>query len=126
MIVIRERGSFQKTERYLKGLRRRQLRPILERYAKEGMAVLAAATPVDSGVTAASWGYEISVTKSGFSVAWTNDNVVKGVPIAIILQYGHATGTGGFVQGQDYINPAIRPVIDKMTEALQLMALYRA
>lgn len=120
MIVIRERGSFQKTERYLKGLRRRQLRPILERYAKEGMAVLAAATPVDSGVTAASWGYEISVTKSGFSVAWTNDNVVKGVPIAIILQYGHATGTGGFVQGQDYINPAIRPVIDKMTEALWL------
>lgn len=118
MIVIRERGSFQKTERYLKGLRRRQLRPILERYAKEGMAVLAAATPVDSGVTASSWGYEISVTKSGFSVAWTNDNVVKGVPIAIILQYGHATGTGGFVQGQDYINPAIRPVIDKMTEAL--------
>lgn len=118
MIVIRERGSFQKTERYLKGLRRRQLRPILERYAKEGMAVLAAATPVDSGVTAASWGYEISVTKSGFSVAWTNGNVVKGVPIAIILQYGHATGTGGFVQGQDYINPAIRPVIDKMTEAL--------
>ncbi len=118
MIVIRERGSFQKTERYLKGLGRRQLRPILERYAKEGMAVLAAATPVDSGVTAASWGYEISVTKSGFSVAWTNDNVVKGVPIAIILQYGHATGTGGFVEGQDYINPAIRPVIDKMTEAL--------
>lgn len=118
MIVIRERGSFQKTERYLKGLQRRQLRPILERYAKEGMAVLAAATPVDSGVTAASWGYEISVTKSGFSVAWTNDNVVKGVPIAIILQYGHATGTGGFVQGQDYINPAIRPVIDKMTDAL--------
>ena len=118
MIVIRERGSFQKTERYLKGLRRRPLRPILERYAKEGMAVLAAATPVDSGVTAASWGYEISVTKSGFSVAWTNDNVVKGVPIAIILQYGHATGTGGFVQGQDYINPSIRPVIDKMTEAL--------
>lgn len=118
MIVIRERGSFQKTERYLNGLRRRQLRPILERYAKEGMAVLAAATPVDSGVTAASWGYEISVTKSGFSVAWTNDNVVKGVPIAIILQYGHATGTGGFVQGQDYINPAIRPVIDKMTDAL--------
>lgn len=118
MIVIRERGSFQKTERYLKGLRRRQLRPILERYAKEGMAVLAAATPVDSGVTAASWGYEISITKSGFSVAWTNDNVVKGVPIAIILQYGHATGTGGFVQGQDYINPAIRPVIDKMTDTL--------
>lgn len=118
MIVIRERGSFQKTKRYLKGLRRRQLRPILERYAKEGMAVLAAATPVDSGVTAASWGYEISITKSGFSVAWTNDNVVKGVPIAIILQYGHATGTGGFVQGQDYINPAIRPVIDKMTDTL--------
>lgn len=118
MIVIRERGSFQKTERYLKGLRRRQLRPILERYAKEGMAALAAATPVASGVTAASWGYEITVTKNGFSVAWTNDNVVNGVPIAIILQYGHATGTGGFVQGQDYINPAIRPVIDKMTEAL--------
>ena len=118
MIVIRERGSFQKTERYLRAVRRRQLRSILERYAKEGMAALAAATPVDSGVTAASWGYEISVTKSGFSVAWTNYNVVKGVPIAIILQYGHATGTGGFVAGQDYINPAIRPVIDKMTEAL--------
>ena len=118
MIVIRERGSFQKTERYLRAVRRRQLRSILERYAKEGMAALAAATPVDSGVTAASWGYEISVTKSGFSVAWTNYNVVKGVPIAIILQYGHATGTGGFVVGQDYINPAIRPVIDKMTETL--------
>ncbi len=118
MIVIRQSGSFQGTERWLKRAERARFRPILERYARQGRDILASATPVDSGVTAASWGYEIREDRRGFAIAWTNDHVVDGVPIAIILQYGHATGTGGFVEGRDYINPAIRPVIDQMTEEL--------
>ena len=114
MIVIRQHGNFNNTERFLARARKLDVRTILDRYGKEGVDALASATPVRTGLTASSWGYEISVTKNGYSIAWTNSNVVDGVPIAIILQYGHGTGTGGYVQGIDYINPAIKPIFDEI------------
>ena len=77
---------------------------------------MSAATPVDTGETASSWGYTLEETKKGISIVWTNSNVNEGVPIALILQYGHGTGTGGYVKGRDYINPAIRPIFDKIAE----------
>ena len=118
MIVIKHRGTFNNTEKFLKGANKINYRRILERYAKEGVLALSAATPVDSSLTANSWGYEINISKGSFSIAWTNSNVQDGVPIAIILQYGHGTGTGGYVQGRDYINPAIRPIFDKIANSV--------
>lgn len=88
----------------------------LEKYAQEGVAALSSATPVDSGLTAASWDYEIVKKKGAISIYWTNSNINAGVPIAVILQYGHGTNNGGYVQGRDYINPAIRPIFDKIAE----------
>lgn len=118
MVVITSKGSFQKTKSFLKKASKIDYRSILEKYAKEGVRALERATPVDTGLTARSWDYEISVTRSGYSISWTNSNVVDGVPIAIILQYGHGTRNGGYVQGIDYINPAIRPIFDKIQEEL--------
>ena len=114
MVVIRHRGDFKKTKGLLKRLSNFDIRRILEKYAKEGVSALAAATPVDSGLTANSWDYEISITKTSYVITWTNSNIVDGVPIAIILQYGHGTRNGGWVQGRDYINPAIQPIFDKI------------
>lgn len=81
------------------------------------MAALSAATPVDSGVTATSWSYEIIQNGSSISIVWNNSNVQEGINIAIILQYGHGTRNGGYVSGRDYINPALKPIFDKMADA---------
>lgn len=89
---------------------------ILRKYADLGVAALAAATPMDTGKTASCWGYEIVTSGEDATIYWTNTNENKGVNIAVILQFGHGTGTGGYVQGRDYINPAIRPVFDKIAE----------
>jgi hypothetical protein len=89
---------------------------MLESYGEQGVAALAAATPKDSGLTAASWYYEIERTKDAVSLQFFNSNVNDGVPIAIILQYGHGTRNGGYVVGRDYINPAARPLFDKIAE----------
>ena len=113
-VVFKHRGNFNKTDKFLKGYPKIKFKNILERYAQEGVRALALATPVDTRLTASSWGYEIHISKGSFSISWTNTNINDGVPIAIILQYGHATGTGGYVQGQDYINPAIKPNVDKI------------
>ena len=118
MIVVKHRGSFNRTERFLQRITKIDYKSILERYAQEGVAALAAATPVDSGLTANSWDYEIRVSRYGYSIAWTNSNIVDGVPIAVILQYGHGTRNGGWVQGRDYINPAIQPIFDKIANEL--------
>lgn len=93
-----------------------QIRRILERYAREGVSALASATPVDSGATASAWSYEIESKGDQHTIYWTNSNSNKGVYIAVILQYGHGTGTGGYVAGRDYINPAIRPIFDNIAE----------
>ena len=86
----------------------------LDKYGQEGVAALASATPVDSGLTASSWYYEITHTKDSSTITFLNSHVNDGVPIAIILQHGHGTGTGGWVEGRDYINPAIQPIFDKI------------
>lgn len=116
MIVVKHRGNFNKTENFLKRASRFDIRRILERYAKEGVAALSAATPVDSGLTASSWDYEITINRGSYVISWTNSNINNGVPIAIILQYGHGTGTGGWVEGRDYINPAMQPIFDKIAD----------
>lgn len=116
MIVVKHRGSFKNTEAFLNRAMKKNYREILEKYAKKGVQALSSATPVDTGLTANSWDYEISYTKNAFSISWTNSNVVNGVPIAIILQYGHATGGGGYVQGRDYINPALQPIFDQLAK----------
>lgn len=90
---------------------------LLEKYAIKGVEALSLATPEDTGKTAASWTYDIRRTSSGLAIVWRNTNIVNGVPIAVILQYGHATGTGGYVEGRDYINPAIRPIFDKIAKS---------
>jgi hypothetical protein len=89
---------------------------VLKKYGEEGVKALRDATPKDSGETADSWGYEITKDGRGYVITWTNSKKNKGVPIAIILQYGHGTGTGGYVEGRDYINPATRPIFDAIAE----------
>lgn len=116
MIVIKQSGSFKNTERFLTRASNLNIRSILDMYGREGVMALASATPVDTGLTAQSWGYEVHVSKNTYSITWTNSNVVNGVPVAIVLQYGHATKNGGYVQGRDYINPAIKPIFDKIAE----------
>ena len=89
---------------------------VLDEFGRDGVQALRNATPVDSGATAEAWDYEIKRTRNYTEIVWTNSNINDGVPIAVILQYGHGTGTGGYVQGRDYINPAIRPIFDKIAE----------
>ena len=114
MIVIKHKGNFKNTEKFLDRATKTRYLDILDRYGKEGVEALASATPVDSGETAQSWGYKISRNSSGYTLEFTNSHVVSGVPIAIILQYGHGTRNGGYVEGRDYINPAIQPVFDRL------------
>ena len=116
MIVVKHKGDFSKTLKYMQQLSNADCRHILEKYAQEGVAALAAATPQDTGLTAKSWGYNVSITKTSYTITWTNSNVVDGVPIAIILQYGHGTRNGGWVEGRDYINPALQPIFDKIAK----------
>ena len=116
MIKITQKGDFKKATSYLEKLKDAIQLSSFDKYGREGVSALSSATPVDSGKTASSWYYKIERTKNTISIAFYNSNVNKGVPIAIILQYGHGTGTGGWVEGRDYINPAIQPIFDKMAE----------
>lgn len=109
-------GGFTKTERFLNRMKRREYLNVLDEFGRDGVQALRNATPVDSGATAEAWDYEIKRTRNYTEIVWTNSNINDGVPIAVILQYGHGTGTGGYVQGRDYINPAIRPIFDKIAE----------
>jgi hypothetical protein len=90
----------------------------LEGYAQRGVDALASATPVDSGLAAASWTYEIKSSPMGATITWLNTDIENGFPVAIMLQYGHGTGTGGYVQGRDYINPAVRPIFDEIANSV--------
>lgn len=118
MITITSKGDYSKLTRYLNRLKRVVHMDILNKYGKEGVNMLSAATPIESGRTANSWTYEVSYGKNSSSIMFSNTNINKGVPIAIILQYGHGTRNGGYVQGRDYINPAIQPIFDKMVDEL--------
>lgn len=116
MITFRQKGDFSKATSYLEKLREKVRLGVLDKYGREGVAALSSATPVDTGTTAASWFYTIERSSDSIAIVFNNSNRNKGVMIAIILQYGHGTGTGGWVQGRDYINPAIQPVFDKIAE----------
>ena len=116
MITFRQKGDFSKLTRFLERAKETIRLGNLDKYGREGVAALASATPIDSGKTASSWYYKIE-NKNGYaSINFCNSNINKGVPIAIILQYGHGTRKGGYVQGRDYINPAIRPIFDKVAD----------
>jgi hypothetical protein len=115
MSLFTSSGSWDGTERFLRRISDGSIFRILDQYGREGVEALKAATPVDSSLTAQSWNYEVILTSSSASIVWTNVNVVDGTPVAILLQYGHGTGTGGYVQGRYYINPAIRPIFDRIS-----------
>ena len=112
MVEFKSKGSFEKTRKLLERAKKMDLKSILDKYGRLGVEALAKATPKDTGKTAESWSYKIQYDKSGVSISWLNSNVNKGIPIAVILRFGHGTGTGGYVQGRDYISPAILPIFD--------------
>lgn len=116
MIRLVSKGDYSKATKYLERVREASEIKIAEKYGRLGVAALASATPVDSGLTASSWSYEIRRSSGSVSIDFLNSNQNKGVRIAIILQYGHGTGTGGWVEGRDYINPAIQPIFDEMAD----------
>lgn len=117
MISFRSKGDFSKATRYFEQLSKiSNLEQVLSKYGQMGVSALASATPTDTGLTASSWYYEIEHQNGGVTLSFKNSNVNKGVNIAIIIQYGHGTGTGGWVEGRDYINPAIQPIFDKIAE----------
>lgn len=111
---IKQKGNFKKTNNFLRYVLDQQYLDILNRYGAEGVRALSANTPRDTGETASSWSYEIIRGKNKIILAFNNDHIEKGVPIAVILQYGHATRNGGWVEGIDYINPAIQPIFKKI------------
>ena len=117
MISFRQKGDFANLTSFLEKSKELVHIGDLNKYGREGVAALASATPVESGLTAESWNYEIIQNKGSVSISFYNTNIQNGVPIAIILQYGHATRNGGWVEGIDYINPAIKPIFDKIAES---------
>lgn len=116
MITFKHKGDFSKLNRFLERIKEVVKRGDLDKYGSAGVAALSSATPIDTGKTASSWYYEIEHSDGRSVINFLNSNINKGVPIAIILQYGHGTGTGGWVEGIDYINPAIRPVFKQIAE----------
>ena len=116
MISFRQKGDFSKLTKYLEKVKEGFDVGILDKYGQAGVRALASATPVDTGLTANSWYYKIEKSKGSVSISFHNSNIQNGVPIAVILQYGHGTKNGGWVQGRDYINPAIRPIFDAIVE----------
>ena len=117
MISFRQKGDFEKLTSFLERAKEIVNLGTLNKYGREGVAALSSATPVDTGKTASSWYYRIDRRKNSVAITFHNSNIQNGTPIAIILQYGHATRNGGWVQGRDYINPAIRPLFDGMVDS---------
>ena len=116
MISFRQKGDFSKLTRFLERAKESVKIGDLDKYGREGVAALSSATPIDSGKTANSWSYEITNKDESVTITFNNSNIQNGVPIAIVLQYGHGTRNGGWVQGRDYINPAIQPVFDEIVD----------
>jgi hypothetical protein len=110
------KGSFKNTEAYLRKLSKLDISSALHAGGQEGVSALASATPIDSGLASYSWDYEVKNAGGVYSITWTNSDIENGFPVAIMLQYGYGTGTGGYVQGQDYINPAMKPIFDKIAD----------
>ncbi len=114
MISFKQTGDFSKTTRFMERALEAINHGVLDKYGRKGVAALESATPVDTGLTAHSWYYEITNQKGSVTISFYNSNIQNGIPIAIILQYGHGTRNGGWVQGRDYINPAIQPIFDEL------------
>lgn len=117
MIRCTVKGDFKNTRNFLKRLRRLDFESLLVKYAEEGVKALSEATPVRTGLTAASWDYDIVKEEGRVSIYWVNTHMESGVQIAVILDYGHGTGTGGYVHGRHFISPAIQPIFDQIAEA---------
>lgn len=117
MISFRHKGNFKKLNSYLERVKEKVRIGDLDKYGRQGVAALASATPVDTGLTASSWEYKITRTDDSVSITFNNTNIQNGVPIAIILHYGHGTRNGGWVKGRDYIKPAIRPIFDEIAKS---------
>lgn len=118
MITFTSKGNFDNLTNYLEKIKNKFDISKLDKYGKQGVQALSAATPVRTGLTASSWGYKILNENGRISIVFTNSHIEKGTPIAIILQYGHATRNGGWVEGIDYINPTIKPLFEKMTNEI--------
>ena len=116
MISFRHQGDFSKLTRFLEKSKGAVKLGNLDKFGREGVAALASATPVDTGLTANSWTYKVEYSKESVTISFNNTNIQNGVPIAIILQYGHGTRNGGWVEGRDYINPAIQPIFDRIAD----------
>ena len=125
MITVRSKGDFSKLNGFLEKAKEAVKLGNLDKYGKAGVKALESATPMDSGLTANSWYYTIERNDNTVSINFHNSNIQNGIPIAIILQYGHGTGTGGWVEGRDYINPAIQPIFDNLVkDAWEVMINY--
>ena len=116
MFSVTTKGDFKNTLTFIRRVLSGQVFSKIDNYGLSGVEALAAATPVKTGLTAASWHYRIIKDSKHIAIEWYNDNLENTTPIAILLQYGHGTGTGGYVLGRDYINPALRPIFDRITE----------
>ena len=118
MLSFTQKGNFEKTFEFLEKAEKISREDVLNAYGEMGVAALRNATPIDSGETASGWYYTVSKTKNGYKLTWRNSNINDGKIIAILLQYGHGTGTGGYVRGVDYVNPALKPIFDDFAQAI--------
>lgn len=118
MIQIKQKGSFKRLDKFLYRNAKTNYVPTLEKYGREGVRALMENTPKDTGTTANSWDFKLTKLTNGYRISWINSNIVNGVPIAVIIQYGHATKNGGYVEGYDYINPAMKPIFDKIAKSI--------
>lgn len=118
MITFKQHGNFNHTENFLNGAKKLNVMQILDSYGQQGVVALSSATPKDTGLTSESWGYTTDFVNGVYKITWTNSNDTDGIPLVILLQYGHATRDGSFVEGNDFINPAIKPVLDQIAENL--------
>lgn len=118
MIRLESKGDFRKMDAFLSKMSTKSIYKVLSKFGHEGVAALSSATPVETGLAANSWSSEVEITGRSAKITWNNTNLETGFPVAIMLQYGYATGTGGYVQGRDYINPAIKPIFDKIANSV--------
>ena len=118
MIKLSSNGDWSKTTSFLRRAYKLDIGALLKKYAEQGLKALSAATPVDTGLAASSWGYRIDVKKGESTITWTNSDIEGGCSVVLLIQYGHGTRNGGYIQGRDFINPAMQPVFDDMVEEI--------